>query len=276
MSRSSFRYTWDRSRSLLLGAGCPTGRDQRRCQQRPRAANSGLPHRAAQRILRRRHNPPNAPKQENDAPPGMVPAAQQILTSTLRATLNVACTRRDGRARTFARPMALSLNESTRSLGPRASRSPSHSLSLAPTATRSEKRPSAGLRSPAPTSPKQRSPSGRQIHQTTRSPKPLRTPSAEPRAKGAPSARSHGKEKRVDVTGGELARRPARSRDGANLVPGCHAGRPVDPPAPALDAVATVERILAGTSAETAYGALGGPVGLDPDRVVLDAPPSEV
>ena len=142
------------------------------------------------------------PKEKTTPRRRMAPVAQQILTSTLRPTLTRV--HAQGRARPdLARPMALSLNQSTRSLGPRASRSPSHSLSLAPTAAQSERRPSAGLRSPAPTSPKQRSQSGRQIHQTSpspsRSPKPWRTPSSEPGAKGAPSDPSHGKRKSPDV-----------------------------------------------------------------------------
>ena len=69
----------------------------------------------------------------------MVPAAQRILTSTLKPTLT-SHARAGTPARDLHSPDGLYLNESTRSLGPRASRRPSHSLSLAPRVTRSERR----------------------------------------------------------------------------------------------------------------------------------------
>ena len=54
----------------------PVGRE-RPGQYRPRAANSGLSRRAAQRHLRHGHNPRDASGREETAPPEMAPATRR-------------------------------------------------------------------------------------------------------------------------------------------------------------------------------------------------------
>src|ERR1019366_4648490 len=82
-SRLSSTPTWDNHRHRSPRPRGTTGGQERPGQYRPRAANSGLSRRAAQRHLRHGHNPRDASDREKAAPPEMASAAQQNATPAM-------------------------------------------------------------------------------------------------------------------------------------------------------------------------------------------------